>query len=97
MSYFNTNSTSSNAYIITEEQLNDIIDAIVKKLIKAFQIDDDTKQVNEELLTINEVVKQYGISRATLNRWEKLNYLIPKRLGKKCFYERGQIKKAMTN
>jgi hypothetical protein len=32
-----------------------------------------------------------------LNRWEKMKYLVPKRLGKKCFYERSQIEKIMAN
>ncbi len=45
----------------------------------------------EDYLTVNEVCKILGVTKPTLWRWAKMNYLVPTKVGKKNFYKASEI------
>ena len=52
---------------------------------------------SEKYLTIAETVEKYGISKPTLYRWSRLDYLPKVKLGGKSFYRENDIIKLMNN
>ena len=50
---------------------------------------------SEKYLTIAETVEKYGISKPTLYRWSRLDYLPKVKLGGKSFYRESDIIKLM--
>ena len=52
---------------------------------------------SEKYLTIAETVEKYGISKPTLYRWSRLDYLPKVKLGGKSFYRESDIIKLMNN
>lgn len=49
------------------------------------------------LLTKQEVIKKIGVSSTTLWLWEKKDYLVPVKIGRKVFYRLGDINKLCEN
>lgn len=45
----------------------------------------------EDYLTVNEVCEILGVTKPTLWRWAKMNYLVPTKVGKKNFYKASEI------
>ena len=69
---------------------------VVKKVVE--EITTEKKDTSmEKFLTVNEVVSNLGVSRTTLWRWEKYNYLTPIRVGTKVLYREAEIKKLLNN
>lgn len=44
-------------------------------------------ETKERLMTQEEVAKHFGVTRNTLWRWEKQNYLVPLHVGRKVYYK----------
>ena len=51
---------------------------------------------SEKYLTIAETVEKYGISKPTLYRWSRLDYLPKVKLGGKSFYRESDIIKLLN-
>ena len=51
---------------------------------------------SEKYLTIAETVEKYGISKPTLYRWSRLDYLPKIKLGGKSFYRESDIIKLLN-
>lgn len=98
MSYFTNDdfNVQSNIFNLTPDQFEFLAEMIAKKVVSILKYEKQDKRSEEELLTINDVVKKYNVSRSTLQRWEKLKYLLPVRLGKKVMYRTEDIKRAIA-
>ena len=51
----------------------------------------DHEQQPESYLTPDEVAKLFGITRNSLWRWDRLNYLKPVRCGRRLHYRRSEV------
>lgn len=49
------------------------------------------QQKKEDYLTVKEVCEMLNVTKPTLWRWAKLNYLVPTKVGKKNFYKASDI------
>jgi predicted DNA-binding transcriptional regulator AlpA len=98
MSYFTNDdfNEQSNIFNLTPDQFEFLAEMIAMKIVSILKDEKQAKRSEEELLTINDVVKKYNVSRSTLQRWEKLKYLLPVRLGKKVMYRTEDIKRAIA-
>ena len=98
MSYFTNDdfNVQSNIFNLTPDQFEFLAEKIAMKVVSILKDEKQDKRSEEELLTINEVAKKYNVSRSTLQRWEKLEYLLPVRLGKKVLYRTEDIKSAIA-
>ena len=98
MSYFTNDdfNVQSNIFNLTSDQFEFLAEKITMKVVSILKDERQDKRREEELLTINEVVEKYNVSRSTLQRWEKLEYLLPVRLGKKVLYRTEDIKSAIA-
>jgi uncharacterized protein YfkK (UPF0435 family) len=98
MSYFTNDdfNEQSNIFNLTPDQFEFLAEKIAMKVVSILKDEKQDKRSEEELLTINDVVKKYNVSRSTLQRWEKLKSLLPVRLGKKVMYRTEDIKRAIA-
>lgn len=74
-------------------KLGDLLDAN-KKLIEDVRssLEKQIREENEEkYLSSNEVCKLLNVSKPTLWRWEKIEYLIPIRVGGKIRYKLSEV------
>ena len=82
-------------FIISKNDIEEIVSKITSKVVYA--IKEESKANNEdEILSVSETCNKYGVSKSTLWRWEKSKYLIPVRMGSKCFYKKTDIIKALS-
>lgn len=49
----------------------------------------------ETYISANQVSNLLGVSKSTLWRWEKENYLVPVRVGNKLRYKESEVKQLM--
>lgn len=77
--------------LLTEEQLQLLIDAAIEKFFKVINGGKATDKDETEFLTIKDTCERFSITRATLWRWEKIGYLKPKRIGRRVLYNEQQI------
>ena len=49
----------------------------------------------ETYISANQVSNLLGVSKSTLWRWEKENYLVPVRIGNKLRYKESEVKQLM--
>jgi DNA-binding transcriptional regulator YiaG len=75
-------------------KVSDLIEAN-KKLIKDVytSLEDEVKAAKEEkYLSRNEVAEMLNVTLPTLWRWEKMEYLVPVRMGGKLLYKLSEVK-----
>lgn len=60
-------------------------------LISQAQVAESEKNQPETFLTPDEVSAMIGVSKNTLWRWEKENYLTPVKIGRKSRYKRSEV------
>jgi predicted DNA-binding transcriptional regulator AlpA len=78
--------------VCTPSQLSTIVRDAVAEAMSAI----GSKAPHEEkLLAEGDVVKEFGVSKATLWRWKKAGYLKPSKLGRANYYRRADINAAM--
>lgn len=63
-----------------------------------YLIDEAKKMAKEEArqeayLTVKEVSERLNVSKNTLWRWRKENYLLPSKVGSKCYYKLSDIER----
>ena len=73
-------------YVVNKEDLSHIIRDIIADKIEEYET---TKK--ERLLSKKQVADRIGVDKSTLWRWEKENYLVPIRFGKKVRYKESDI------
>jgi len=55
------------------------------------EIQEQQQQKKEDYLTVREVCEVLNVTKPTLWRWSKLNYLVPVKVGKKNYYKSSDI------
>lgn len=73
-------------YVVNKDELNHIIRGIIADKIEEYET-----SKKERLLSKKQVAERIGVDRSTLWRWEKENYLVPIRYGKKVRYKESDI------
>ena len=77
-------------YIISAADLERILRNLVNDLIS------EREEVKKETyISANQVSNLLGVSKSTLWRWEKENYLVPVRVGNKLRYKESEVKLLM--
>lgn len=85
-----SNSSGQLLFIVSAQDLIDIIDTSVKKTIQELK-ESVSKSNNDNLVPLKEVAETLNVSRCTLNRWNKDGYLTPIKIGRKVFYRQNDI------
>lgn len=83
-------SSSQQLFIVSAQDLIDVIDTSVKKTIQELK-ESVSKSNNDNLVPLKEVAETLNVSRCTLNRWNKDGYLVPIKIGRKVFYRQNDI------
>ena len=81
-------STSSPVYMVTKDDLYQV----VKTLCDEYLAEKQTETV-DKLISVKEAVFLLNVDRSTLWHWEKRNFLLPVRIGRKVYYRMADIKK----
>ncbi len=55
------------------------------------------KKQEKELMTTNEICEFLSISLSTLNKWKAENIIPYKKMGRRVYYDRAEVKKAMED
>ena len=77
-------------YMISAADLERILRYLVNDLIS------EREEVKKETyISANQVSNLLGVSKSTLWRWEKENYLVPVRVGNKLRYKESEVKQLM--
>ena len=77
-------------YMISAADLERILRNLVNDLIS------EREEVKKETyISANQVSNLLGVSKSTLWRWEKENYLVPVRVGNKLRYKESEVKLLM--
>ena len=97
---FPTNGSGIVLLPLSPEELANIVRANVRaELESLFPADTPAKTSEKEraevLLTVEQTTEMLDVSRVTLNDWEKKKILLPVRLGRRVYYKRGDIYKAL--
>lgn len=85
-----SNSSNQQLFIVSAQDLIDVIDTSVKKAIQELE-ESISKSNNDNLVPLKEVAETLNVSRCTLNRWNKDGYLTPIKIGRKVFYRQNDI------
>lgn len=83
-----SNSSSQQLFIVSAQDLIDVIDTSVKKTIQELM---GNMSMSNKRIPLEEVAKTLNVSRSTLNRWNKNGYLKNFKIGKKVFYYQSDI------
>ena len=76
--------------MISAADLERILRDLVNDLIS------EREEVKKETyISANQVSNLLGVSKSTLWRWEKENYLVPVRVGNKLRYKESEVKQLM--
>lgn len=76
--------------MISASELERILRNLVNDLIS------EREEVKKETyISANQVSNLLGVSKSTLWRWEKENYLVPVRVGNKLRYKESEVKQLM--
>ena len=77
-------------YMISAADLERILRNLVNDLIS------EREEVKKETyISASQVSNLLGVSKSTLWRWEKENYLVPVRVGNKLRYKESEVKQLM--
>jgi predicted DNA-binding transcriptional regulator AlpA len=87
---FLENETAGKLFIVTDEQIKDFAQSLIEKAKCAFRDEAEQAAMNN-LLTPDDVVEMYHISKPTLWRWAKAGYLVPIPIGGKRRYRKADV------
>jgi len=77
-------------YMISAADLEHILRNLINDLIS------EREEVKKETyISASQVSNLLGVSKSTLWRWEKENYLVPVRVGNKLRYKESEVKQLM--
>lgn len=83
-------STFNDQLLVSRTDLREIIESAVKKALQEFTKSNQSK-AEENYLTPAQVCYRIGCAKSTLQRWEKIGYLVPTRVGHKVRYNESQV------
>ena len=81
-------SSSQQLFIVSAQDLIDVIDTSVKKTIQELM---GNMSMSNKRIPLEEVAKTLNVSRSTLNRWNKNGYPKNFKIGTKVFYYQSDI------
>lgn len=82
-------------FFISKNDIEEIVSKITSKVVYAIK-EESKANKEDEILSVSETCNKYGVSKSTLWRWKKHKYLVPVRMGSKCFYKKSDIIKALN-
>ena len=74
---------------------SDLKELLLGLMAEVSQKNEDQEEKEDVEMSSDEVAKRLGVTKTTLWRWQKTGYLIPTKVGRKCFYHSSQIEKLM--
>ena len=83
-------------YMISKEDLQTICEMVCCRMIEDRLKADKDEPEEEQYLTREEVCKMLSVTKTTLYRWDKANYLVPKKVGRRVLYLKSDVSKLMT-
>lgn len=69
----------------------------LKEIIRAAVKEEMNQKKEKELMSFAETIEFLGISASALNKWKAENKIPYKKLGKRIFFSRADVTKAMTD
>ena len=80
-------------FLLTVEDLNNFALRIINDVREVVEdaLSGKSSRHNEDLISAEEVLARLKVSKSTLWRWEKQQYLTPVKLGRKKFYRPSDI------
>ena len=82
--------------VVRLSDLQQFLSEIVESQIKVKE-QEEAKQNDQDLLNPAEAGKILKVSRPTLERWKNSKYLVPVKIGGKCFYRKQDIDSLKRN
>ncbi len=73
------------------------LEKIVRDAVKSALAEVRAKEKEKELMNFREAKEFLGISASTLNKWKAENKIPYRRLGKRIFFKKDEIIKALEN
>ncbi len=80
-------------FVVSGNDLKEFAESVVNGVFASLQYEPVHKENDGKMYTANEVCELFHIDKSTLWRWEKVNYLVPIRVGAKRFYLDEDVKK----
>ena len=82
-------------FLLTEEYLNNFALRIIDGVREVVEdtLSKKSSRCNEDLISVEEVLARLKVSKSTLWRWEKQQYLTPVKLGRKKYYRPSDIQR----
>lgn len=87
---FLKNENAGKLYLITDTQLKEFAQSLIEQAKCAFN-EQAEQAAMKNLLTPDDVVEMYHISKPTLWRWAKAGYLVPIPIGGKRRYRKADV------
>lgn len=82
-------------FLLTQEDLNNFALRIIDGVREVIEdtLSKKSSRCNEDLISAEEVLARLKVSKSTLWRWEKQQYLTPVKLGRKKYYRPSDIQR----
>lgn len=82
-------------FLLTQEDLNNFALRIIDGVREVVEdtLSKKSSRCNEDLISAEEVLARLKVSKSTLWRWEKQQYLTPVKLGRKKYYRPSDIQR----
>ena len=78
--------------VVSLDELKELFSTLLDEREAERQAESES-QHNDELVSADETAVILGVKRNSLWRWAKSGYLIPVKIGRTCYYKRGDIDK----
>ena len=78
---------------ISRDELKDMIRGVIRDEI----ISNEQKKKEKELMNARELCEYLGVHIGTVNNWKSQGKLPFKKLGKRIFFERAEVKRALSD
>lgn len=78
--------------VVSLDDLKELFSTLLDEREAERQAESESQR-NDELVSADETAVILGVKRNSLWRWAKSGYLIPVKIGRTCYYKRGDIDK----
>ena len=77
--------------VISKEDLEMAFEDAISSFMKKMKVDTESRNVDEVLLSENEVLQKLGVTHSTLWRWNRKGYLPNVKIGRKVMWRQSDI------
>ena len=82
---------------LSVEQLEQLISKAVGEKLQHLPIKEKQELLNKKLITLKEITQIFKISKPTVYKWERMDFLPPSiKIGGGVYYFRSEIEKLLT-